>query len=251
MTRILVTNDDGIYSEGITALAAHLQTVGEVVVVAPSSEQSATSHSLTLTRPLRITKLKENWYKVDGTPTDCVMLALSHILKNGPRPDLVVSGINHGANLGDNVTYSGTVAGALEGSIYGLPSIAVSVVGREPFNFEPAGRFAAQLAQKVVGEGLPKGTLLNVNVPHGEIRGVRITPTGTKVAETRIVEGRDPRGRRYYWIGEDSATWHEVPGVDYEAIQQGYISITPLRNDLTDHRALAELNHWNGIQVEF
>ena len=251
MTRILVTNDDGIFSEGIIRLAQELEQLGEVIVVAPSSEMSAASHSLTLIRPLRIIEVRPNWYRVDGTPTDCVVLALNQVLKDQPWPDLVVSGINRGANLGDNVTYSGTVAGALEGSIYGLPSIAISQVGREKFNFEKAAKFACQIAHKVLTEGLLKGTLLNVNIPPGEIKGVKITPTGSKIAATSIVEGRDPRGMKYFWIGEDSVSWHEVPGVDFEAIHEGFISITPLRNDLTDHQALAKLRHWGDITPEF
>lgn len=250
MPRILVTNDDGIYSEGIVRLAEHLHEVGEVIVVAPSSEMSAASHSLTLVRPLRITPVRENWYRIDGTPTDCIVLGLNQILKNQPWPDLVVSGINRGANLGDNVTYSGTVAGALEGSIYGLPSIAISQVGREKFDFELAARFAAHLARKVLAEGLPKGTLLNVNVPSGTVRGVRVTHTGNKIAETRIVEGTDPRGNKYFWIGEEGTSWEDIPGDDFEAIHQGYISITPLRNDLTDHRALGKLKHLEGMGFE-
>jgi len=240
MPKILVTNDDGIHSAGIIALAEALMDLGEVVVVAPAHEMSAASHSLTLTRPLRIEKIDERHYSVDGTPTDCVTLAMSHILKND-LPSLVVSGINKGGNLGDDVTYSGTVAGALEASIYGLPGIAVSLAQRINFDFGPAAEFARELARRVLGDGLPQGTLLNVNLPPGPVRGVRITKQGTKIIKPTIIEGTDPRQRKYYWIGEESLTWNEQEGTDYEALRHGFVSITPLRNDLTDFRVLDEI----------
>jgi 5'-nucleotidase len=172
MTKILVTNDDGIHSEGIVALELALEQVGDVITVAPAHEMSAASHSLTLSRPLRIDKIDDRHYSVDGTPADCVTLAMNKIITGGP-PDIVVSGINKGGNLGDDVTYSGTVAGALEAAIYGLPGIAVSLVQRVDFEFGPAAEFAAELTRRVVSDSLPKGTLLNVNVPPGTIRGVR------------------------------------------------------------------------------
>ena len=240
MTRILVTNDDGIHSPGIIALAEALETLGEVIVVAPAHEMSAASHSLTLTRPLRIDEIDARHYSVDGTPTDCVTLAMNKILKDHP-PDLVVSGINKGGNLGDDVTYSGTVAGALEASIYGLPGIAVSLVQRTNFDFRHAAQFAAELARRVLGDGLPRGTLLNVNVPPGEIRGVRVTRQGNKIIRPNVIEGTDPRQRKYYWVGEESLIWNEEAGTDYEALRQGFVSITPLRTDLTDYSALEEL----------
>jgi len=240
MTTILVTNDDGIHSPGIIALAEALETLGEVMVVAPAHEMSAASHSLTLTRPLRIDRIDARHYSVDGTPTDCVTLAMNQILKDHP-PDLVVSGINKGGNLGDDVTYSGTVAGALEASIYGLPGIAVSLVQRTNFEFWHAAQFAAELARRVLGDGLPRGTLLNVNVPPGEIRGVRVTRQGNKIIRPNVIEGTDPRQRKYYWIGEESLIWNEEAGTDYEALRQGFVSITPLRTDLTDYSALEEL----------
>ena len=243
MPRILVTNDDGYFSEGIAALAAALESVGEVIIVAPSSEQSASSHSLTLTRPLRIRHLAENRYNVDGTPTDCVVLALMTILKDN-RPDLVVSGINHGANLGDDVTYSGTVAGAMEGVIFGVPSIAVSMTHRDERDFSHAAALTAQLAQKVLQDSLPDGTLLNVNVPPGEIRGVRWTKQGIKGAQTHIVEGIDPRGKQYYWIGAQIDATQVEPDSDYAAVKEGLVSITPLRVELTDQHALETLRDW-------
>ena len=240
MTKILVTNDDGIHSAGIKALAEALEELGDVVVVAPAHEMSAASHSLTLMRPLRIDKIDERHYSVDGTPTDCITLAMSHILKDD-LPSLVVSGINKGGNLGDDVTYSGTVAGALEASIYGLPGIAMSLVQRVDFDFGPAAELARELARRVLGDGLPQGTLLNVNVPPGPVRGVRVTKQGTKIIKPTIIEGTDPRQRKYYWIGEESLTWNEEEGTDYEALRHGLVSITPLRNDMTDYRVLDEI----------
>ena len=248
MPRILVTNDDGIHSAGIIALAEALGALGEVLVVAPAHEMSAASHSLTLTRPLRIEKIDDHHFSVDGTPTDCVTLAMNHLLKDD-LPTLVVSGINKGGNLGEDVTYSGTVAGALEASIYGLPGIAVSLVQRTNFDFAPAAEFATELARRVLGDGLPRGTLLNVNVPPGPIRGARVTRQGTKNIRPTIIEGTDPRQRKYYWIGEESLIWNEEAGTDYEALGQGLVSITPLRTDMTDYRALEEfkLRDWDVV----
>ena len=247
MPRILITNDDGIHSEGIISLARALERLGEVYVVAPAHEMSAASHSLTLTRPLRIDPVDERHWSVDGTPTDCVTLAMSHILKDR-RPDIVLSGINRGPNLGDDTTYSGTVAGALEASIHGLPGIAVSLVTRRDFDFSYAAEFAASLAEKVLADGLPPGTLLSVNVPPGPVRGTRVTRQGLKIVRPTVIEGRDPRYRPYYWIGEEEVRWHEEEGTDYEAVSQGLVSITPLRNDLTDYRAIEQLRatDWGG-----
>ena len=236
--KILVTNDDGYFSEGIAALSESLASVGEVFVVAPASEQSATAHSITLTRPLRVRQLEERKYSVDGTPTDCVLLAITKILP--VRPDIVVSGINHGANLGDDVTYSGTVAGALEASIFRLPGIAVSLTAREG-DFTHAANFAADLTARVLRDGLPEGTILNVNVPLGEIRGARLTHQGMASATPDIIEGVDPRGRGYYWIGVQKVSWKEDPDSDFAAIGAGLVSITPLRTDLTDYRTLEAL----------
>ncbi|HLG14264.1 MAG TPA: 5'/3'-nucleotidase SurE [Blastocatellia bacterium] len=240
MTKILITNDDGIHSAGIVALARSLERIGEVVVVAPAHEMSAASHSLTLMRPLRIDKIDDRHYSVDGTPTDCVTLAMNKILKGDP-PDIVVSGINKGGNLGDDVTYSGTVAGALEASIYGLPGLSISLVQRVGFDFGPAAELAAELAQRVLTDGLPPGTLLNVNVPPGPIRGIRVTRQGSKIVKPTIIEGTDPRQRKYYWIGEEALTWNDEEGTDYDALRHGLVSITPLRNDLTDYRVFDEI----------
>src|SRR5262245_16603404 len=247
MARILVTNDDGYFSNGIAALAEALESIGEVFVVAPASEQSATAHSLTLTRPLRARQLAERRYSVDGTPTDCVMLALTKILSI--RPDIVVSGINHGANLGDDESYSGTVAGAFEAAIFKLPGIAVSLTAREG-DFTYAARFAAELAEKVLREGLPEDTILNVNVPPGEIRGARFTRQGKASATSEIIEGVDPRGKPYYWIGVQKISWKEDPISDFAAVGEGLVSVTPLRTDLTDYRALDILRSRNGYSLQ-
>jgi 5'/3'-nucleotidase len=244
MPGILVTNDDGYFSEGIAALARALEAVGEVFVVAPASEQSATAHSLTLARPLRVRKIDERRYSVDGTPTDCVTLALTKILPNSP--EIVVSGINHGSNLGDDVTYSGTVAGALEASVFKLPGIAISLNAREG-DFSHAAKFAAELTAKVLKEGLPEGTILNVNIPVGEVRGARYTHQGSTIARVHIVEGVDPRGRDYYWIGEQEVSWKQDKGSDYETIAEGLVSITPLRTDMTDYRTLESLRSRDGF----
>ena len=242
--KILVTNDDGYFSEGIAALAAALEEIGEVTVVAPASEQSATAHSITLTRPLRARQMAARRYSIDGTPTDCVLLAITKILP--ARPDIVISGINHGANLGDDVTYSGTVAGALEASIFKLPGIAVSLTAREG-DFKPAAGFAAKLAQRVLKEGLPAGTILNVNVPPGEIRGARFTHQGTASSVSNIIEGIDPRGKHYYWIGVQKVSVNEDACNDYAAVTDGLVSITPLRTDLTDYRLLEKLKAWENL----
>src|SRR5205814_10325420 len=172
MTRILLTNDDGIHSEGLQTLERTLREVGDVFVIAPAAEMSGASHSLTLSRPLRIRQIDERHWTVDGTPTDCVTLALHKILPPEARPDICISGINHGGNLGDDATYSGTVAGALEATIFGVPGLAFSLVTREQYNFTHAARFAAEIVRKVVREGLPEGTLLNINLPPGAIKGV-------------------------------------------------------------------------------
>src|ERR671938_126345 len=186
MTRILVTNDDGIHSHGLEILEATLREIGDVFVVAPAAEMSGASHSLTLARPLRIRQIDNHHWTVDGTPTDCVTLALHKIIPEEERPDICVSGINHGGNLGDDATYSGTVAGALEATILGVPGIALSLVARDNFDFTEAARFAITAARKALKEGLPDGTLLNINIPSREIRGVKVTRQGLKNARTVI-----------------------------------------------------------------
>src|SRR6266705_729998 len=244
MTRILLTNDDGIHSDGLAKLEAALSGVGDVYVVAPAAEMSGASHSLTLARPLRIRQLDERHWTVDGTPTDCITLALNKILPDKDLPNICASGINHGGNLGDDATYSGTVAGALEATILGVPGLAFSLVAREHFDFREAAEFAVVAVRKVLTEGLPEGTLLNINIPAKEIKGVRVTRQGIKNARPVITEHIDPRGKPYFWIGEQYFRSKAEDGTDYRAIEEGYVSITPLKSDMTDHNALSEIESW-------
>ena len=237
---ILVSNDDGIHSAGLAALADVLAPIGEVIVVAPDREQSACSHALTLHRPLRIDEVQPGRFTVDGTPTDCVNLAINAILKR--RPALLVSGINRGANLGDDVTYSGTVSAAMEGTLLGIPSIAMSLIGRGTFEFGVAASFAARLAQWVLDHGLPPDTLLNVNVPQEfegtAPRAVALTRMGRRRYGDAIIEKLDPRGRKYYWIGGEDVPFVAEEGTDFHAVHQGLISVTPIHLDLTNYRTL-------------
>lgn len=234
--KILVTNDDGIFSQGLKDLAGTLSGLADVVVVAPDREQSATGHSLTLHRPLRIRPLEENWYSVDGTPTDCVNLAILWLLKDEP-PDLVCSGINFGTNLGDDVTYSGTVSATFEGTLLGVPSVAFSQEIGPQFSFERGARYAADLVAKLLPLELPEDLVLNVNIPAGAIRGVRFTRLGRRRYNQSIIEKQDPRGRNYYWIA-GAPEWEEEEGTDFDAMSKGYVSVTPLHLDLTDYRGL-------------
>jgi 5'-nucleotidase len=245
---LLVSNDDGIQSLGLEALIDALTEAGEVVVVAPDREQSACSHALTLHRPLRIDEVRPNRFVVDGTPTDCINLAINGILPR--RPTLVVSGINKGANLGDDVTYSGTVSAAMEGTLLGIPSIAVSLIGRGVYDFEAAAAFARRLADWVLAHGLPPDTLLNVNVPQradgASPLGVRVTRMGRRRYGDAIVEKTDPRGRKYYWIGGEELEFVEEEGTDFYATKDGYISVTPIHLDLTNYRSFDALQGVDG-----
>jgi len=238
MREILVTNDDGVHSEGIKTLAAALGHLGNVTTVAPMQEASAIGHALTLRHPLRVEHVGERVFAVDGTPTDCVNVAVAQVLKG--LPDLVVSGINKGWNLGDDVTYSGTVAGALEGALLGIPAIAVSLKStRGDYDFGPAARAAGAIADAVLRSPLPARTFLNVNVPHGEPKGLRVTVQAKRNHITSVTERHDPKGRPYYWIEEGQDEWHPHDQSDYQAVQDGYVSVTPLHPDLTAHQALA------------
>jgi len=242
---ILITNDDGIQSEGLKVLKEALSTLGAVVVVAPDREQSTTSHSITLHRPLRAQWISEGFCMVDGTPADCVNLSINGILKN--RPKVLVSGINMGENLGDDVTYSGTVSAAIEGTLIGIPSLAISLVAREGFRLEAAAAFSKKIVKLVLEHGLPKDTLLNVNVPNlpeVEIRGVEVTRQGKRVYGDAIVEKVDPRGKKYYWIGGDVLGYRHIPGSDFDAISRKMISVTPLLLDLTDYDTIKTLKNW-------
>ena len=240
MAKILVTNDDGVHSEGIKVLADALRHLGDVTVVAPMQEASAIGHALTLRRPLRIEPIAPKTFGIDGTPTDCVNLAISHIIKE--KPDLIVSGINKGWNLGDDVTYSGTISAALEGALLGIPGIAISTQNfhrRNEFEFGPSGKAAAIVAELVLERGIPKFTFLNINVPHGPNKGFRVTVQARRNHITVVDERIDPRHRAYYWIEEGENEWEPHDRSDYQAVRDGYVSVTPLQPDLTAHHALA------------
>jgi 5'-nucleotidase len=238
MVRILVTNDDGYRSAGIRALALALREVGDVTTVAPVLEASAIGHALTLRHPLRLEMIDDRVFAVDGTPTDCVNVAVAHVFKG--LPDLVVSGINKGWNLGDDVTYSGTVAGALEGALLGVPSIAVSLrQTRGDYDFGYAARAAAVVADAILQRPLPARTFLNLNVPKGQPRGYRVTVQAKRNHVTSVAERHDPKGRAYYWIEEGQNAWEPHDRSDYQAVRDGYVSVTPLHPDLTNHEALS------------
>jgi 5'-nucleotidase len=242
---ILVTNDDGIHARGLAVLAEALAEIGEVYVVAPDREQSAVGHALTLHRPLRVDRVAERRYAVNGTPSDCVNLAVLGLLPEPPV--LVASGINHGTNLGDDVTYSGTVSAAMEGTLLGVPSMAVSQADPEADGgFDVAGAVARAVAMRLLVEGLPAKTLLNVNVPRGEIKGIRLTRLGHRVYREKVIREVDPRGRPYYWIGAGPPEWAEDASADIAVVHDGYASVTPLHLDLTHHGALGRMTEWEG-----
>jgi 5'-nucleotidase len=243
--KILVSNDDGYLATGIIALTEALERVADVVVVAPDRNRSAASSSLTLDRPLRVTEVATNRYRVDGTPSDCVHLALTGFLDH--EPDLVVSGINHGANLGDDVIYSGTVAAALEGRFLGLPTVAVSLVGNKLRYFDSAARVAAELVQKIDRTGLAPDVVLNINVPdrpYEELTGVQATRLGFRHKSEQILRDSDPYGRPIYWVGPAGEGQDAGDGTDFHAIEQGAASVTPLRVDLTRHDAVPGIADW-------
>lgn len=240
---ILISNDDGINSEGLHKLHETLKDLGEVFVVAPDRDQSAVSHSLSLYRPLRIERISDNVYTVDGTPTDCVNIAVNGILKD-KKIDIVVSGINKGENLGDDITYSGTVSAAMEGALLGVPSMAVSLATKVDFNFEAAAYYSKLIAEYVLRSKLPPATILNVNVPHmpqGDIRGVLVTRQGKRIYGEPIVEKVDPRGKKYYWIGGYELGSIDIENSDIAAVKGGYVSVTPISLDLTDYGFLDKL----------
>ena len=246
MARILVTNDDGIYSEGLRKLADACRAFGEVIIVAPDREQSAASHALTLNRPLRLLQIEKDEWIVDGTPTDCVNLAVLKLLKE-TRPDLVVSGINFGPNLGDDVTYSGTISAAFEGALLNIPSIAFSAVVGEHFSFDASAAYAGELARIALERHRDPRVVLNVNFPNGAFAGTKITKLGRRIYSEGVIERLDPRGRKYYWIGGEPPHWHEAEGTDFDAVQKGFISITPLHLDLTHHESIPRLKRLEEI----
>ncbi len=248
--RILVTNDDGIDSEGLIALRDSLSRLGETVVIAPDRNWSAAGHNKTMHKPLRVTKVRMagdiEGYSCDGTPSDCV--AMSMLGLAGPRPDLVVSGINKGANLGGDVTYSGTVAAAMEAVISGVPGIAVSISSLHDQDFQVAADFAAELAGRVMEARIDPTVLLNVNVPSLQreaIKGVLVTRLGRRVYRDQLIERKDPFGRSYYWIGGDEPTGEAEEGTDIGAIANGFISVTPIHMDLTNYSLIDQLKGWN------
>lgn len=245
--RILVTNDDGIAAPGIKALAEALGQIGTVTVVAPDRERSAAGHSLTLHSPLRVFELREGWFAVDGTPTDCVNMGIHSLLPF--RPDLVVSGINHGGNMGDDVTYSGTVAAAMEANLMGIPALAVSLATfGETSHFSDAAESILPLVRQFIRTPLPGDTFLNINVPNlplAEIRSPLITRQGKRSFVGKIVDKVDPRGRKYFWIGSEEPSFMDEEGTDFNAVGAGHISVTPLHTDLTNYRAMETLQGWS------
>ncbi len=244
-TRILVTNDDGIHSPGLAILAKALAKVGEVWVVAPDRERTAVAHAVTLHKPLRAHEMGKRVFAVNGTPVDCVNLA---VLKLLPKPpDLLVSGINKGVNLGDDVLYSGTVSAAMEGTILGVPSMAVSQEGSDRFHFESGARYAVRVARLILREGLPAETLVNLNVPDRPLKaivGVRVTCLSRRRFENPIIEKTDPHGRTYYWIAGTRVSWSRNKDADHEAIEEGAVSLTPIHLDTTHHEALDRFRAW-------
>src|SRR5215813_3045900 len=237
MRRIPVTNDDGYRSEGLIALADALRPLGDVTTVAPMTEASAIGHALTLRHPLRLEHMADKLFAVEGTPTDCVNIAVTQIFRG--LPDLVVSGINKGWNLGDDVTYSGTVSGALEGALLGVSGLAVSLQLSRTFDFSHAARASAALAEALLQRPLPPRVFLNVNVPKGQPKGQRVTVQAKRNHVTSVAERHDPKDRPYYWIEEGQNEWEPHDRSDYQAVRDGYVSVTPLHPDLTAHQALA------------
>ncbi len=243
--KILVSNDDGFLATGINVLTEALAEIADVVVVAPDRSRSAASNSLPVHSPLPMSKIDENRYSVDGTPSDCVHLALTGLLDD--EPDLVVSGINHGANLGDDVIYSGTVAAAMEGRFLGLPTIAVSLAGDRPTHFDTAARVVTEMVQKLERAVLAPDITLNVNVPdrpYDELTGVVAARLGFRHKAEPVIRTRDPHGRTIYWVGPAGKGQDAGPGTDFHAIDQGAVAVTPLKVDLTRHDSLPQLTEW-------
>ncbi len=242
---ILLTNDDGYMAEGLRVLANSLTKYADIIVVAPDKNRSAASNSLTLEMPLRAKQSDNGFIRVDGTPTDCVHLAITGLLAT--EPDMVIAGINHGANLGDDVLYSGTVAAATEGRFLGLPAIAISLAASDPIYFETAAFVAVTLMQQIVTKPLPQDTLLNVNVPDislSELKGYQATRLGQRHKAEAVIKSQDPRGHDIYWVGPPGAEQDAGEGTDFYAVKMGYVSVTPLQLDLTRYQGLASLATW-------
>lgn len=245
MLKILLSNDDGVHAPGIRVLAEHVEDFGQVTVVAPDRDRSGASNSLSLTRPLRVKHLDEHRMSVEGTPTDCVHLAITGLLSK--RPDMVLSGINAGSNLGDDVWYSGTVAAAMEGRFLGLPAIAFSLASDHCQYFETAGVVAKQMVQHLLEAPLPPSTILNVNIPDvplNQLCGYDITRLGTRHCAEPTIKQMDPRGHQIYWVGPAGAEEDAGPGTDFFAIREHKVSITPLQIDITHYGAFEELSQW-------
>ena len=243
--RILLCNDDGYQSDGLATLAISISDLADIVIVAPDRNQSGASHSLTLDTPLRVGRTRDGMYYVNGTPTDCVHLALTGLLD--AEPDMVIAGINHGANLGDDVLYSGTVAAAAEGRFLGLPAIAVSLVGENPRHFDTAGQAIRVMIQQLENVPLPPDMTLNINVPdvpYQELKGFQATRLGYRHRAEPVIESHDPKGRLLYWVGAAGAGQDAGPGTDFHAVENGFVSVTPMHFDLTRHAGLEGLETW-------
>src|SRR3990167_10035495 len=249
--RILISNDDGVHAPGLSHLAEALSKIGNITVVAPDRNRSGVSNSLTLDHPLRVVTAANGFYSVNGTPTDCVHIAVTGLLKE--VPDMVVSGINEGSNLSDDVLYSGTVAAATEGRFLGLPSLAISLAGPRCEHYDTAAQVAKNLVEQLRTTPLSTDTILNVNVPDvpfSELRGIQVTRLGTRHIAEPTIKAVDPRGRKIYWIGAPGPEQDAGPGTDFYAVNSGYVSITPLQLDLTQYKVLDELSGWvQSLQV--
>jgi len=243
--KILLSNDDGYFAEGLLALAGALKKRADIVIVAPDKNRSAASNSLTLDLPLRTSEIEPNFYKVDGTPTDCVHLAITGLIKD--EPDMVIAGINHGANMGDDVLYSGTLAAATEGRFLGFPAIAISLASNTPQYFETAAEVAIYLLQRIQEKPLARDVVLNVNVPDiplTKLKGYQVTRLGQRHKSEPVIKSEDPRGRPIYWVGPPGLARDDGFGTDFNAVKNNYVSITPLQLDLTRYELLDDLSEW-------
>lgn len=248
----LVTNDDGIFSPGIRVLAEVAAEFGKVTVVAPEAERSGISHAITLSEPLRVREFEDGWFALNGTPADCVFIGIHHILKE--RPDFVLSGINRGPNLGYDVLYSGTVGGAMEGLIQGVPSCAFSLVCKDEYPFDAIRPYVRAILGEVVERGFPGGVLLNINIPSpkmGPFRGFKVTRIGKRFYSNDIIRRVDPRGLEYLWIGGTRVTMEEDPETDCGAVKAGYCSITPIRLDVMAYDVVEKLRNFEDLEPVF
>ena len=242
---LLLSNDDGIHATGLKLLADALSPLGKITVVAPNRNRSASSNSLTLDRPIRAQEMQENWYSVDGTPTDCVHLAITGLIKD--EPNIVVAGINAGANLGDDVIYSGTVAAAMEGRFLGLPAVAISITSFQPNYLEDAAQVSAEMIAKLASTQLPSDVIVNINIPNlpkNELKGVQATRLGNRHKAEPVIRSEDPRGKPIYWVGAAGPEQDSGPGTDFHAVKNGYVSVSPMHLDLTHYNAMQAVADW-------